>query len=200
MFFSVIVGGNERNLNMADLDQVFLEQNPDLHVTQTCVPEYQGTGDMEHITSLALMDKLKKIYDSEVENKLGQKDMSRMKEAEKKEHKKSAEKQALVDLKKTPEANMLQKQQADRAEVIVQEGIYNAVKKHGIVATVLRGIETYQQVGKFLESFGIKYSKFGNLVKRKEDSTRETEHDVLVVAVLSTGLFITFVQVENTNT
>ena len=167
-------------------------------MTQTCVPEYQGTGDMEHITSLALRKKLKKIYDSDVENKLGQKDMSRMKEAEKKEHKKSAEKQALVDLKKTPEANMLQKQQADRAEVIVQEGIYNAVKKHGIVATVLRGIETYQQVGKFLESFGIKCSKFGNFVKRREDSTRETEHDVLVVAVLSTGLFITFVQVENT--
>ena len=193
----IIVGGHERNLNMDDLEQIFLEENPDLLVTQTCVPDYQGTGDMEHITSPALKNKLKKMHDCDVQDKLGQKDMSKMKEAEKECYKKSVKKQALIDLKKTWEANMLQKQQADIAEVNVQEAIYTAVKNHGIVATVLRGIETYEQVGKFLDAFGIKCSKFGNLVKRRDDATRETEHDVVVVGLLSTGVFATFVQVEN---
>ena len=91
---------------------------------------------------------------------------------------------------------MLQKQQADRAETIVQEAVYKAARKYNIVLTVLRGIKTYQQVGRFLKDLGKECSKFGNLEKFKEDSEPETEHDVVVVGILSTGLFVSFIQVK----
>ena len=94
---------------------------------------------------------------------------------------------------------MLQKQQADRAEVIVQEAIYKTARKYGIVVTVLRGIKTHQHVGQLLKELGIECSKFGNLVKARKDSEPETEHDVAVVGILSTGVFVSFVQVSNCN-
>ena len=193
----VIKNGHQENLNISDLEQIFLEEHPDLLITQTCVPEYLGTEDMEHLNTQGLQHKLKTMFDSRVQENLGQKDMSKMKEAEVNNFKHSSEKQALADLKKTWEAKMLQKQQADRAEAIVQEAIYKAARKYGIVLTVLRGIKTYQHVGQFLKDLGIECSKFGNLVKAKEDSEPETEHDIAVVGILSTGLFVSFIQVSN---
>ena len=192
----VIVCGQERNMNMSDLEQKFLEDFPDLLVSQTCVPEYLDKGDLEHITSAALKQKLREMYEDLVETKLKQKDQTRMKAKEIENFKRSVEKEALAVLKKTWEANKLQKQQADEAEAIVQHALYKALQKHGIVATVLRGVRTYQEVAKALLPLGIKCSKFGNLVKLRSDATPETEHDVAVLWIISTGVYITFVQVH----
>ena len=51
-----------------------------------------------------------------------------------------AEKQSLAEVKKSLDANILNKRKADIAETIVQQSVINAAKKHGIPMVALKGV------------------------------------------------------------
>ena len=194
---AVTEGGRVRQMNNSDLEEKLLADMPDLLISQTCIPEHLVNDDSELLNSDELRQKLKTMFESEVQKKLLENEMhSKMTEVQAKQAKDSAEKQTLADMKKTWEASTLQKRQADAAEATVQQAIFRAAIKHGVVLTVLRGISTFKNVARHLTDLGIQCSKFGDFVKSRENSTYECEHDVAVVGALPTGLFLTFIQVD----
>ena len=190
-------GGRVTQMNSSDLEEKLLSDLPDLLISQTCIPEHLVNDDSELLNSAELSQKLKNVFESEVQKKLLENEKySRMTEVQAKLAKDSAIKQTLTEIKMTWEATDLQKRQADAAEAIVQREVFRAARKHGIILTVLTGISTYKQVAQHLSDLGIQCAKFGDFVKLREGSTCECEHDVAVVGILPTGLFLTFIQVN----
>jgi hypothetical protein len=168
----VTKGGRVRQMNNSDLEEKLLSDMPELLVSQTCIPEQIVSDDPELLSSDRLRQKLKTMFESEVQKKLLENEMhSKMTEVQAKQAKDSAEKQTLADMKKTLEATTLQKRQADAAEATVQRAIFRAAREHGVVLTVLRGISTYKNVAQHLTDPGIQCSKFGDFVKSRENST-----------------------------
>ena len=105
------------------------------------------------------------------------------------------EKEILADIRKTTEANILQKRKADESEAIVQHALVKAAKKRQIPITVLRGINTYKDVFEYLQDLGIHCSKLGGFSASKKDASSECEHDILVLAMLQSKLIVSFIQV-----
>ena len=184
-------GGQVRHMNNQKLEAKFLESLPDLMITQKCIPEHLIDEDPEIILNDQLRQKLKKKFESDV-----QKELSKLTEAQVKKLRDSIEKQVMNEVKKTWEANALQKRQAENSEAIVQRAVIKAAQKQGVVLTVLRGINTFKDVATYLEDIGIQCSKLGGLSKSKDGSSRECEHDVAVIGINPAGIFVTFIQVN----
>ena len=62
-------------------------------------------------------------------------------------------------MKSSSVAKALQKRVAMRAEYDVQRSIKRAMEEFNIPVYIFRGVNTYDDVGRFLESFGLKMSK-----------------------------------------
>ena len=93
------------------------------------------------------------------------------------------------------DAKHLQNIIATKAEVYIQNKIIEAAKSQGLPITVLRGVETYKDVGKHLQKYGIKLSKLNELLKEQEGKEVEAEHDIMVLVMSGDMLIITFMQV-----
>ena len=69
------------------------------------------------------------------------------------------------------------------------------MKEFGIPAYVFRGVNTYNDIGKFLESFDMKLSILKAFKCADPNSTLECEHDIGIVALPPSGPLVSFVQV-----
>ena len=69
------------------------------------------------------------------------------------------------------------------------------MEKIKIPVFIFRGVNTYDDVGHLLESFGIKMSKLKAFKSGESTKTLECEHDIAVVALLPCGPLVSFVQV-----
>ena len=186
------VGGHVMHMNNEDLEEKLTEEMPDLMISQTCVPELLVYNKADQLSSEGLRQKLKDMYEHEVKEILEEKqrDNPLRKEEQLKQIRRETEKQTLADIKKTSEANALQKRKADESEAIVQRAIFKSAQEYGIPLTVFRGINTLNDVARYLSDFGIQCSNFGR------SNSKECEHDVAVVAALPTGLVVSFIQVR----
>ena len=101
--------------------------------------------------------------------------------------------------KNSNDAQNLQQRVAMKAEEKVQRHIEWAFRQCNIPVVVLRGINTYKNIGQFLRSFGIKVSKLKDFENYKVDSKHslECEHDIVTIALLPTGPLVIFTQVVN---
>ena len=98
-------------------------------------------------------------------------------------------------MKSSSVAKALQKRVAMRAEYDVQRSIKRAMEEYNILVYIFRGVNTYDEVGRFLESFGLKMSKL-KAFKSKSESALECEHDIATFALLPCGPLVSFTQVN----
>ena len=80
----------------------------------------------------------------------------------------------------------------------IQKKIIETAKAKGHPIAVLRGVETYKHIGKHLKNDHVKLSKLNEILRGKQDYEYEyeVEHDILVLAMNSDTLFVTFIQVK----
>jgi len=93
--------------------------------------------------------------------------------------------QAKKEVKQSRDAKLLQNRVAMNAEEEVQKRIQKAIPVH-----VFRGVNTFDDVGRLLQSLGIKQGG-------GDKNTFECEHDIVVVALLPSGPLVSFVQVKS---
>ena len=113
---------------------------------------------------------------------------------------KQASAQAKKETKQSKENELIKSRVAMEAEYKVQKQIEMAMKEYNIPALVLRGVNTYKDIGQFLEHYGIKVSRLKafacNCNKGKCKCTLECEHDIVTLALLPTGPQVCFTQVK----
>ena len=98
-------------------------------------------------------------------------------------------------MKSSSDAKALQRRVAMKAEHDVQRSIKRAMEEYNIPVYIFRGVNTYDEVGRFLESFGLKMSKL-KAFKSKSESALECEHDIATFALLPCGPLVSFTQVN----
>ena len=110
---------------------------------------------------------------------------------------KQAAVQAKKEVKESREAKLLQHRIAMKAEENVQKSIRKAMEMFGFPVHVFRGVNTFDQVGQFLESLGIKMSRLRAFKSGSGDANSfECEHDIAVVVLLPVGPLVSFIQVR----
>ena len=133
------IAGIERELTLDSLDQNVLEDYGDLLTTQTAIPEIMIPQDDKSLLKAELKEKYENL--------------------KKKLNDEQAIKASLSTLKNLPEAKRLQNLQSQEAEFYVQDQIIKLWRQLKIPGVILRGVRTYENVGKHLSEFGIKLSK-----------------------------------------
>ena len=109
---------------------------------------------------------------------------------------KKAAAQAKKEVKESREAKLIQHRVAMKAEENVQKSIQKAMEIFGIPVHVFRGVNTFDDVGRLLQSLGLKMSRLKAFKPGGSDkNTFECEHDIVVVALLPSGPLVSFVQV-----
>ena len=196
MTVPIISGGQIKNMNLEQLEEKLIEEVPDLMTTQTCIPEHPAI-DAEFLDSEILGQRLKKLYEKNLEVALAEKLKDNPKSKELKENQiRDTEKQVLTAIKNTEDANILKKRKADKAEFTVQEAIAKAAKVHQIPLVAFRNVCTYQHIGKNVRNFGIQCSKLKGIFKSEQSASEECEHDVMIVAPLPSTTVVVFIQVS----
>ena len=121
----VIAGGTITQMTMKDLEANFRQENPDILVSQVCIPETLNHED--NIDPLfnkeTLVQNLKTMYAQILQEKKDQLAMEQP-NRNKEEIERQASKAAEDELKKTREAQALQQRESLCAEELVQKSIY----------------------------------------------------------------------------
>ena len=133
------IAGIERELTLDSLDQNVLEDYGDLLTTQTAIPEIMIPQDDKSL----LKDELREKYEN----------------LKRKHDNEQARKAFLSTLINSPEAKRLQNLQSQEAEFYVQDQLIKLWRQLNIPGVILRGVQTYENVGRHLSEFGIKLSK-----------------------------------------
>ena len=191
-------GGQEKYLTMLDIEEKFSNENPDLLTACKKVPDQMIHDDLiaAHLNVAILRDTLQKSYEQRLSSLRATLAAENPKwsvfEVEK-----QAAAQAKKETKDLPDAKLLHHRLAMKAEDEVQKSILRAMSKFKIPVHVFRGVNTQDQVGKFLQSFDIQTSKLKGF--RPEGDSKghslECEHDIVAMALLPSGLLVSFVQV-----
>ena len=194
---SILEGGQKKHMTMGELEEKFVSENRDNLRSQTSVPDQMIHEDL--IDAFLCTDSVKESLKKSYEEKLAE--ARETLTAENPRWKKEAvEKQAAVQAKKevkaSSEAKALQHREAMIAEHEVQKSIKRAMKELGIPVFIFRGVNTYDDVGRFLGSFGFKMSRLKSFKTGDEKNTLECEHDIGLVALLPCGPLVSFSQVK----
>ena len=102
-------------------------------------------------------------------------------------------------LKESSSAKQLQDIVGKSGEEQIKERIVKAAKNANLKrVTVLSNVNTYSLMGKLIETGGGKLSVLKTLtkgVKKVDSSSREVEHDCVVIALVNGELVVSFIQV-----
>ena len=194
---TILEGGQTKQMSMKDIESKFLSENPLILKTQQCIPDQMIHEDLidAHLNTETVRESLRRSYERELQEAKTRliKDNPKMTEQE---AEKQAPGQAKQETKESREAKQLQHRVAMKAEELVQSSILRAMKEFGIPVYVFRGVNTYADIGKFLEKFGIKMSKLKAFETGNSKATLECEHDIAVVALLPVKPLVSFLQVD----
>ena len=121
----VIAGGTITQMTMKDLEANFRQENPDILVSQVCIPETLNHEDNIHplFNKETLVQNLKTMYEQLLQKKRNQFVLVHPNMNEE-EMEKQATKAAEAELKKTREAQAIQQRESFCAEELVQKSIY----------------------------------------------------------------------------
>ena len=192
----VVEGGEEKEMNLDDIEEKFKDDYPDLETSQLSIPEeliHKDYLDLE-INNQTISKKLKDSYTKKYDqiSKSLKEDSLNMKEEERQ---KRAENQALDDIKKSQDHQLLDSRQALYAENLVQQAIKKAAEKFGIPMTILCGVKTFHDIGKPLADLGITLSPLKSFKSAGYKGSQEVETDLTAVALTATGPVISCVEV-----
>ena len=193
----ILEAGQTKFMTMKDIEEKFFSENPNILRSFTCVPDQMIHEDLidAHLNTKSLEELLRKSYEStfdETKKSMVQ-DKPKCKEEE---VKKQAAGQAKKEVKQSRDAKLLQHRVAMKAEEMVQKSIQKAMEKFKIPVHVFRGVKTFDDLGRFLQSLDMKMSKLKAFKPGGSDkNTFECEHDIGAVALLPSGPLVSFVQV-----
>ena len=192
---SILEGGQVKHMCMTDIEQKFKLENRDLLTGQRCIPDQLIHDDLidAHFNTKSVRESLKRSY----EKKLTEAKTTLAKDNPKlttEEVEKKVATQAKMETKELREAKLLQHRVANMAEDEVQRSILAAMKEFGIPGYVFRGVNTYKNIGKFLQGFDMKMSML-KAFKSGDKSSLECEHDIGIDALPPPGPLVSFVQV-----
>ena len=191
-------GGQEKYLTMLDIEEKFSNENPDILTACKKVPDQMIHDDLiaAHLNVAILRDTLQKSYEQRLSSLRGSLAAENPKWSGV-EVEKQAAAQAKKETKDFPDAKLLHHRLAMKAEDEVQKSILRAMSKFKIPVHVFRGVNTQDQVGKFLQSFDIQTSKLKGFRPGGDSKghSLECEHDIVAMALLPSGLLVSFVQV-----
>ena len=195
MQICVLEGGQTKLMLMEEVEQKFITENKDDTKSQTSVPDQLIHEDLIDacLSTSTVGTSLKEAYKARLEEAKtslkAENPRLKVKEVEK-----QAAGQAKKEVKGSRDAKTLQKRLAMMAEHEVQKSIKSAMEKFNIPVYIFRGVNTYDDVGHFLESFGIKMSKLKAF--KSGEGTLECEHDIAIIALLPCGPLVSFIQVK----
>ena len=193
----ILEGGQTKLMTIKDIEEKFLSENLNILRSFTCVPDQMIHKDLieAHFNTKSMEESLRKSY----ENTLAETKKSMAEDNPKckeEEIEKQAAGQAKKEVKQSRDAKLLQNRVAMNAEEEVQKSIQKAMEEFKIPVHVFRGVNTFDDVGRLLQSLGIKLSKLKTFKQGGSDrNTFECEHDIVVVALLPSGPLVSFVQV-----
>ena len=191
-------GGQEKYMTMLDIEEKFSNENPDTLTACKRVPDQMIHDDLvaAHLNVTTLRDTLQKSYEQRLSGLRGSLAAENPKWSGV-EVEKQAAAQAKKETKDLPDAKLLHHRLAMKAEDEVQKSILRAMSKFKIPVHVFRGVNTQDQVGKFLQSFDIQTSKLKGFRPGGDSKghSLECEHDIVAMALLPSGLLVSFVQV-----
>ena len=148
-------GGETKEMTMQGLEEKFRSENKDNLKSQTSIPDQLIHEDLidAFLNTSSVEQELKRSYElklSETMMTLGAENPK----WKKKEVEKQAEAQAKKEVESSSEAKALQKRMAMKAEHVVQKSTKRAMEEFNIPVYIFRGVNPYDDVGRFLESFG----------------------------------------------
>ena len=193
----ILEGGQTKLMTMKEIEELFFTENQNILRSSTCVPDQMIHEDLidAHLNTNSIEELLRKSYEStlaETMESIAQ-DNPNLKEGE---VEKQAAGQAKKEVKQSRDAKLLQHRVAMKAEEKVQKSIQKAMGKFKIPVYVFRGVNTFDDLGQFLRSLGMKMSKLKAFKPGGSDQkTFECEHDIGAVALLPSGPLVSFVQV-----
>ena len=200
----IVMGGQARLMTLQEIEEKLIQEDPGIFTSQSSVPDQMIHNDLmdAQFNTENFRKSLKKSYENRLskEKETMKKNNPKLKPGE---LEKKAAAQAKLETKQSKEAQILKLRVAMMAEHKYQKSIERVMKEYGIPALVLRGVNTYKDIAKFLESFGIEVSRLKafkcNCKKNKCECTFECEHDVVTMALLPTGPLVSFSQVMQTS-
>ena len=190
----IMEGGHERSMNIEELQEKFMEDYPYLLTTQSTFPDQLLHNDQERRSTENLIHEIKNLYEENRQTKL----VNLKKDYPKKNAKelyKQAEREAKDETVKSKKGQLVASRFSLEAEDNVQKAIKKAAKVHEVPVVVFRGVNTFADVCKHLEDFGIKASTLKNFSKPSSSNSQECENDIVVVALTTTGPVVSFIQV-----
>ena len=192
----ILEGGQVKHMSMTDIEQKFILENRDILTAQRCIPDQMIHYDLidAHFNTESVRESLKRSYEkklTEAKTALAE-DNPKLSKAE---VAKQAAAQAKTETKESGEAYLLQHRVAMKAEDEAQKSILAAMKEFGIPVYVFRGVNTYDDIGKFLQGFDMKMSRLKAFKSGYNWGTLEWTHDIGIVALLPSGPLVSFVQV-----
>ena len=191
---TIVEGGQVRSMNIEALEEKFMEDYPQLLTCQASVPDQLIHEDQIRVCTDKLIPEMQDLYEKNLEAIFAslKKDYPKKKEQE---LLKQAENQAKAEMLKSRDAQLVASRLSLEAEDSIQKATKNAAKFHSMPITIFRGVNTFHDICKYLEDFGIRSSKLKNFSKPSPNSTQECEHDIAVVALTKKGPVVTFIQV-----
>ena len=184
--------------NLDVILEKFSNENPDILTACKRVPDQMIHDDLiaAHLNVTILRDTLQKSYEQRLSSLRATLAAENPKWSGV-EVEKQAAAQAKKETKDLPDAKLLHHRLAMKAEDEVQTSILRAMSKFKIPVHVFRGVNTQDQVGKFLQSFDVQTSKLKGFRPGGDSKGRslECEHDIVAMALLPSGLLVSFVQV-----
>ena len=193
----ILEGGQLRFMTVEEIERKFESEQPDILTSRTCIPDQMIHDDMidAPLSTDMAREELRSIYKR---NYLKAKEAFNQPKVNEQEKEKQVDIEARQETNQTREAKALQYRVAMKAEDYVQKSIKRAIEKFKIPVFIFRGVNTYQDIGRFLGEFGIQMSKLKAFKTRDTEATEECEHDSVILALPSTGPIVSFLQVIST--
>ena len=187
----IVCSGVKGKMKLSSVEDTVIQEYGDIFNSQIAIPEVvifnENKNDLKKNLKDDFEDDFGKIMDQRVNLKNAKESYKEMKQ--------TASQTALKKINDSPKAQLLQDIRASEAEVYVQKMALQHAKEAKIPMIAFRGIQTFKDIGKHLEKFGVKLSKLSQLLKNCNDAELEAEHDIMLISCNGEKIQVTFIQV-----
>ena len=181
----IVCSGLKKKMKLSSIEDTVIQEYGDIFSSQIAIPEVVIFNENK--------DDLKKNLKDGFHKTMDQKEKAKPKNSEESFH--EIKQRVIKNINDSAKAQLLQDIRASEAEVHVQKMALQHAKEAKIPMIAFRGIQTFRDIGKHLEKFGVKLSKLSQLLKNSNDAELEAEHDIMLISCNGEKIQVTFIQV-----
>ena len=178
----IVCSGVKRKMKLSGIEDTVIQEYVDIFSSQIAIPEVVIFNENKNDLKKNLKDGYHKTMDQ-----------AKLKNSKESFH--EIEQRVIKNINDSVKAQLLQDIRASEAEVYVQKMALQHAKEAKIPMVAFRGIQTFKDIGKHLEKFGVKLSKLSQLLKNSNDAELEAEHDIMLISCNGEKIQVTFIQV-----